>query len=425
MRKSVKKLVAASLIGSACLWPVAVPSDAYAAEYASKHVKEVSRIVTPNTDWGETKHKIEKDTIDGNVVCNGIHYVTAWIQVYEKDESLVGIPIISSFATGTNSFDHFELYLIKFEENGEYEVYAVTRKDAKKSDDRTGWKEDMVSFATMKEPNPYNWTKPTYQAERIADYIKNNHPDIVENNIALNKRDEPAAMAAIKAEEERKKREEEAKAATRFQHEYNVAAGTANHDVLNAMGKFAHAPYSWSMFVDEGVTDYPDIDVNELINNVWKVTSYGTEWGFSGYVTFKPVFFINKQTGELDKGSTSLMMNVIYKKGDKKLEGDGYEKNVVLDHEWYMAHLSRKDSKEWYSGTTVTESKNPEDAGRGERIVYIDTNTDGSFSTVSIGDLPDRFRIEPDGNGGFYFRAYDYFKDISKNWGRHFTKVQQ
>lgn len=253
MRKSLKMLVAASLIGSSCLWSVALPSESYAAEYASKHVKKIYQDTTPYSTKELIKWKLETDTIDGDVVGKGIHYVTAWVQVYERDASLSLVPVVGSLFSGTNSFGHFELYVMKFEDNGDYETFIAVRKDAQKSDDRTGWKEEMVEFATKDEANPHKWKElqenSYWVAEKVADYIKEHHPDIVANNIALNKRDEAAAIAVL--EENIRKQQEAAQrqklAEERKKLEDKIAKKHASESVILAKhGAKANNPVSAS-----------------------------------------------------------------------------------------------------------------------------------------------------------------------------------
>ena len=455
-KDTMKTLIASALIGGLCLTPLAAPNVAYAKDDNRVTLYSgYSRDIGSNT-WFE----LEKDTVS-TFDLHGIHYVSFWMtEYYSGGTALDLVPVIGMFGLDKNNWGSYH-GIIKFEEDGSYHADALyyDKKQSKKRDSlnlTADWEKllsknrygdpskDVTRSATRADMDVFNpkewhdtqgahlvgdWYTIIHGAlDRAVPYLRKNHPDLIQQNIALNKRDEAAALAQHREVAQSKdyaalmsKVNESNRLHDKFLKDYKAKTSRDARDVAHDMGN-----YTWDMFVNAG-EQHPNIDVNDLIHNVWHLDYIGgTQYGkmgpdgrtrtkedeFHEIVRFKPAFFVNANTSEFMWDSSLLEVSVLYHSDNETKISQPYKKEV------FGAELLRNGI---FAKTASIKGDDTPDVG-GEKKIYFDPNEEGQYKTVNSSPMFFRWKAGRDSDD-FWLMEY-YLNEEPTGWGYHFTKVK-
>ena len=354
--------------------------------------------------------------------------------------------------------------LVKFEEDGSYHADYATFDD-KKAMEKSSY-EDIVKAweyqlervygnpnndatrrmtqADMDIFNPKEWhdTEDAHYAGddytiinqgaivKVIPYLRENHADLIQQTIELNKRDEAAALAQHKAGKQAEannllnERVAEAKAHhSQVIKDYKNKTSNDVRTTVNGLGD-----YTWDMFLDSGA-ERPNIDINKLIHNVWKLDyvsgNSGTKLGPDGYyrskdnefhelVRFKPVFFVNDNTSEINWGSSLLEVSVLYHTNAKWNDSQTYKS------EFFTMEQSRQDGLKFWGSPSIEGANTPDNGG--EKKIYYTPNTEGNFKTTSSSPMTYHWRA---GSSDEEFWLDEYYADRTPTgWTCHMTMVK-
>lgn len=449
-KKSHKALIAAALIGGLCFTPLVATDVAYAKSNKETIYSDYSRDLGTNT-WFD----FETDSV-GTFDLHGIHYVSFWMTEYYND----GNPL-SIFGAGNHNFGSYHC-IVKFEQDGSYKADSVsfTKKEAKNrsSLDLTGeWEERLkrlygnpnndatrrITQADMDMFNPKEWHD-TADAHFAGDwytiihgaidnaipYLRKDHADLIQQTIELNKRDEAAALAQHKAGKQAEvnnllnERVAEANAHhSQVIKDYKNKTSNDVRTTVNGLGD-----YTWDMFLDSGA-ERPNIDVNKLIHNVWKLDyvsgNSGSKLGpdgmyrskdseFHELVRFKPVFFVNDNTSEINWGSSLLEVSVLYHANAKWNDSQTYKS------EFFTMEQSRQNGLKFWGSPSIEGANTPDNGG--EKKIYYTPNTEGNFKTTSSSPMTYHWRA---GSSDEEFWLDEYYADRTPTgWTCHMTMVK-
>ena len=451
-KNSHKVLVATALIGGLCFTPLAATDVAYAAK---------SERITVYSDYSRDFDSVSWFELETSSIStfnlHGIHYVSFWMKQFYND----GNPL-SIFGAGKHhAWTHH--CLVKFEEDGSYHAgYAVfsSKNAMKKSsydDIVKAWEEQLnyiygnpndditrsMTQADMDMFNPKEWhdTKEAHLAgdgytithgalDNAIPYLRNNYADLIQQTIELNKRDEAAALAQHKAGKQAKANnllnERVAEANAHHSQVIKDYKNKTSNDVrttVNGLGD-----YTWDMFLDSGA-ERPNIDVNKLIHNVWKLDyvsgNSGTKLGPDGYyrskdnefhelVRFKPVFFVNNNTSEINWGSSLLEVSVLYHANAKWNDSQTYKS------EFFTMEQSRQDGLKFWGSPSIEGANTPDNGG--EKKIYYTPNTEGNFKTTSSSPMTYHWRAAST-DEEFWLDEY-YADKTPTGWSCHMTMVK-
>ena len=274
MKFSNKKnmLIASALAGAILFSPMANTNVAYADD-------------RPQI-WGgligDDPHyfKLEPTSIK-HLTVKGIHYISVWAVNLTEGGGSAWIPIIGMSAKDKAGYVNF---IIKFEEDGTYHAEKMYYSKAKKlrnvmafSDEKM--EQDWISLLKKRYNekndknysyhqgedifNPRNWhyTGKKFQqsitdesARSIVEYLQQNHPEIIAENIAANKRDEPAILQQSAANIATNKREASANLP---QHETEIAPKeqTISQNQTGYQRVFHIEPGRWDYMDDSASAD--------------------------------------------------------------------------------------------------------------------------------------------------------------------------
>ena len=450
-----KKLIIPVLAGCLLTAPLAATTDvAYAKDNRPVVYSYIDRNNHMNNDLLETNHL-------SSFELKGIHYVSAWTKRVFEDGATDWIPVINMFAFSKSTSGYTNV-LIKFNPDGTYYgdffFYGNKKKFPKEWDEQTQEREDFwvnsltnqysrkndkyySSYQYKDIFDPKNWHDNgkypnaakhlQVMIKNVAEYIKKNRPDLVEENIKLNQRDEAAVLA------ERKKKLDEKKAediAMYMKKEQNVGKSLA---ALNQQqnGKPIASyldglnTYTWDMFLHQGAS-HPNVDINDLIHSVW-VAEYTGPTGVeissgsvfsrgprtdeqkrSLLVRFEPVVFYNKDTNKIETSVLEI---------SKLAEHFGTGETKVYNKETYELELGS------YNGNVFTDSISFRDVGEkpdngGEkRIVLTSGDSDGHFSTQMGRPTEYEFRAGATKDDFWLDELGD--KEKPNGWGYHFMRL--
>lgn len=204
----LRKFIALALVGATV---ATMPLVAEAA--ISENTKQVYADKGQNDEIdGPAFWKIETDTIQGDFVLGGVHYIGVWSQDWMKDyfHHAVGVFVLPALIK--QEFQGYNHYIFKFDSNGGYKyekMFIKCDKDFDKDsyDLAQAWETELEGHYNIRYDNVLNpdiWrptTSPKSEyfndiaAGEIVKYLKKKHADLVANNVALNARDESAALA--------------------------------------------------------------------------------------------------------------------------------------------------------------------------------------------------------------------------------------
>lgn len=441
MKFSNKKnmLIASALAGAILFSPMANTNVAYADD-------------RPQI-WGgligDDPHyfKLEPTSIK-HLTVKGIHYISVWAVNLTEGGGSAWIPIAGMYAKDKAGYVNF---IIKFEEDGTYHAEKMYYSKAKKlknvmafSDEKM--EQDWISLLNYRYDekndnnylnhqgedifNPRNWhyTGKKFQqsitdesARSIVEYLQQNHPEIIAEHIAANKRDEATALKQHEVELAQKEQAHLAREAAKQavvhnqlleKFRQNRNSQTITNNIKN-LGE-----YSWDMFLDSPDIPHPDIDINHLIHNTWylDVIGQGQGYGHNEIVSFKPVFWYVGDT--MLEDSSLLEMNTLSEQG---YNPDGsYSQN--FDKENFSLELARYDGT--FSPNISFTSREPEN-GSEKKIIRMDTVPgEGDYKTV--GGSTRTYRFKPGmSNDDFWLIEYEGWNENARATGvsYHLTKM--
>lgn len=242
--------------------------------------------------------------------------------------------------------------------------------------------------------------------ENVVSYLEANNYDLVEQNIALNNQDYEAAIA--KHQDDR----ESALASVIRQGIADADNATIVMPTPLPNQGFAHAPYSWSMFLKAGVPE-PALDIGDLTSHLWRMEylsdganngkmvpmGWPMESGLisTSMVSFRPVFVADDSTGAVQP--MVLAVNEI-SYTSKDGSGRNSEEHLILQ-------IDPSNSGLWDPNISVTSSTAPNSGGVGERVIHAGhAPGDGDYATV--GASPLIYKYQPGSTADdFYLVAYD------------------
>lgn len=437
--KKKNALIASVLVGSILFTPLATTNVAYADS-------------RPNVyNYGDRIFNIETDTIDPDFQIKGIHYIALWMVELQQLGVSNLIPVIGAFTKERTNLG-YQHVIIKFEEDGSYHGESLIFNNKEKGEQRKKDEPKMVNWWINALKNTYlpknderyyeyegkdiydprNWHDTKYARraddnytlnrnaiENIAEYLKENRPDLVRQNIALNKRDEAKSLEQHKVEVQQSKDNaltQKAQAADAHHNSilktYNDYKGKDVKSVLNGLGS-----YNWDMFLNEGATR-PNIDVNMLINNVWYLDYVGSNKKFKEFhaiVRFKPVFWAMQDTGEILWENSLIEMSVLYE------ADENYNNRQYFDHEEFYLEQNRSDGCWFTPNISIMPSKAPDDGGEKKIIMVSHKPGEGDFRTVSASSFSYKFRTGYTGRD-FWLMEHDNGKPT--DWAYHLTMIQ-
>lgn len=451
-----KKLIIPVLAGCLLAAPLAAPTNIV-------YAKDNRPVIYTEFIQGEYEDELLEVDHISEFTLKGIHYVSAWTKNVYEDGSTDWIPILNLFAR-SKSVGGYTNILIKFNPDGTYygSTYFYSSKNKKhfpkewdiQTDEReNAWIQGLTDIYAKKNDkyyssyrykdifDPKNWhatgkypkadEKDRAMVKNIAEYIKANRPDLVQENIKLNQRDEAAALAERKAALEA----EEAKAVK--EHMANVQKVGNSLATLNQQqnGKPIASyldglnTYTWDMFLHQGAS-HPNVDINDLIHSVW-VAEYTGPTGVeissgsvfsrgprtdeqkrSLLVRFEPVVFYNKDTNKIETSVLEI---------SKLAEHFGTGETKVYNKETYELELGS------YNGNVFTDSISFRDVGEkpdngGEkRIVLTSGDSDGHFSTQMGRPTEYEFRAGATKDDFWLDELGD--KEKPNGWGYHFMRL--
>lgn len=439
--KKKNTLIVSVLAGSILFTPMVGTNVAYADTRTNIY------------NYGDKMFSIEEDTISDFTV-SGIHYVSLWMVELQEGGVSSFIPVIGAFTKERDNLGYRHV-IIKFEEDGSY--HADTMRFDKKHRGKQReqampnmekwWINCLKSAYSPKNDeryteyegkdclDPRNWhdTKYTHRVDDnytlaqnavkyIVRHLKETRPDVIRENIALNKRDQAKALAQHEAMFQQEKDNKLAKEVQNsnakhvtMKNAYTSTTGKDAKAVLNGMGN-----YNWDMFLNEGAAR-PNIDVNTLINNVWYLDYVGSNdrnAPFHAIVRFKPVFLVMQDTGEILWQNSLIEMSVLWEADDK------YNNRHTYDREVFYLEQSRSDGRIFYPNISITPSKTPDNGGEKKIILASHKPGEGDFRTVGASPFSYIFRAGYTGNDFWLMERDGNFNDKLTDWGYHLTKVQ-
>ena len=215
--KKKNTLIASVLAGSILFTPLAGTNVAYADTRTNIY------------NYGDRMFSIEEDTISDFTI-SGIHYVSLWMVQLQQGGISSFIPVIGAFTKERENLG-YQHVIIKFEEDGSYHADTLMFNKKHKGKVReqampkmeNWWINGLKASYSSKNDeryaeyegkdylDPRNWhdTKYTHReddkytlAQNAVKYIvrrlKKTRPDVIRENIALNKRDQAKALAQDK-----------------------------------------------------------------------------------------------------------------------------------------------------------------------------------------------------------------------------------
>ena len=410
---------------------------------------------------GAAGFELEKDEI-GEFTLHGIHYVSVWLtETVVKETVTDWIPIINVLKDpSTKDYGAYHC-IIKFEPDGSYRYEYLfynekNIKNLKKSqfDDTRNWENTLpkrydtdnddtrrISRSEMDVYNPKEWhdisyshmTEDTYTTVKkamvnVVDWLKTNRPEIIQQNIALNNRDEATALAQHKSETEN------SYAADLQKNAVEVAA--SHPDVLSGYNKdpkqYLHGLgiYTWDMFLNENVPR-PDIDVNTLINNAWYLDYVGPSTGFAGpdgyvrsrednyskIVRFQPVFLVNSQTAEIAWEYSLLEMTTLY------YTNYNYTYHQKYEEENFSLELARWNGKFNPNVSIVAKDGAPLTAGE-KKVYFNHSPREGDFITRGATPFYYEFKAGKSDNDFWLIEYYEGDGGKPTRWYYHLTTIE-
>lgn len=439
--KKKNALIASVLAGSILFMPLAGTNVAYADTRTNIY------------NYGDRMFSIEEDTISDFTV-SGIHYVSLWMVQLQQGGISSFIPVIGAFTKERENLGYKHV-IIKFEEDGSYHADNLNFNNKEKGKQR---EQDMpkmeqwwinalkkayspqnddryAEYAGKDYLDPRNWHDTSYTHKEddryvlsqnairyIVAHLKETRPEVIQENIALNKRDQAKALAQHEAMFQKEKDDKLAKLVqdadtnhVTMKNAYTNTMGKDAKSVLNGMGN-----YNWDMFLNEGAAR-PNIDANTLINNVWYLDYVGSNDRsnpFHAIVRFKPVFLVMQDTGEILWDYSLIEMSVLWEADAK------YNNRHIYDHEVFYLEQSRADGRIFYPNISITPSKTPDNGGEKKIIMASHKPNEGDFRTTGASPYSYIFRAGYTGNDFWLMERDGNFNDKPTDWGYHLTKVQ-
>lgn len=401
-------------------------------------------------------YRLEPNSIS-NFDLEGFHYVSAWVVNIYKNRIGDGLfPGLGGLIYEKCNFGYLNV-LIKYRDDGsvisDYIYYQKKPKDYKEQTAarEDSWRKALINKYSEKNDelamehkgedifNPNNWHSDRiapndmeFANEKVkskaAQYIKRNYPDIVSNNIAMNKRDEAKIImqrqSAYNAKIESERNQQAAIANqmhSQITSEYQKKTNRNVNDVLHGLGN-----YNWDMFLNSSATSMP-VDVNTLIKNVWYMDYVGpnnvdgpdgytrtiNRDGYRSIVYFKPVIWVNKNTSEILWKESLLEVNMLYRAYNN-------EKPQSYQYETFILELERGNGQRFSPNISVMPSDTPDKGG--EKTIYFGHEpTEGDFKTVNAAPYYYVYKAGWSSND-FWLMEYYSTTDQPTQWGYHFTK---
>jgi len=437
-----KKMVAAALAAAVVMSPMAMPSVASAGDKRP--------IVWDGYLSDNESHmfRLEEKSVR-HFTLKGVHYITGCaVDLIEGGPSNY-IPVIGWFSNEhqKNGYLHF---IVKFNENGSYKGelmrrdYTTKLKDVLSLPDSTlekDWSnrlnrkyspqndmnysnhqdEDVFDPKNWHEANPLEQSIVDESLKNIVHCLKVDHPDMIAENIAANKRDEAAALEQRKQEVEQKKlsrlqKEAAKQEASHYQLLAKFRQNSNSQTITNNIKNLGE--YSWDMFLDSPSIPHPNIDINHLIHNTWylDVIGQGQGYGHNEIVSFKPVFWYVGDT--MLEDSSLLEMNTLSEQG---YNPDG-SYSQTFDNENFSLELARYDGT--FSPNIAFTSREPEN-GNEKKIIKMDT-TPGEGDYKTVGGSTRTYRFKPGtSNDDFWLIEYEGWNENAHATGvsYHLTKM--